>query len=345
LRAPTLESMKKNILWTVIALFVTFLFYVTVEMFLPIRIDTALTEFEVRSGATFRQIVDSLAEKGIVRDRSVFYLLGRLGGIERKVKAGYYPLQGMMSPWEIFKALREGTIIEYVITVVPGDSLFEVGMKFMALDMTDMAGFMKLCADRDFLDDMDVDSPTIEGYLYPDTYRFPKGLSVKEVLTTMVDQMREKYDEEMLAQTYSLELTEREILTIASIIEKEAATDEERPIISAVYFNRLKRGMPLQADPTVIYGVKHWGEKINKDDITRNTPYNTYVRMGLPPGPIASPGLKSIMAALNPCVVPYLYFVSNNDGTHNFSVTLRQHARAVKSYREKKRATSVPRTS
>jgi peptidoglycan lytic transglycosylase G len=345
LRVSPLGSMKKNLFWAAIALSVTFFSYVAVEMFLPVRMDTALTEFEARNGATFRQIVDSLAEKGILRDRSVFYLLGRLGGIERKVKAGYYPLRGMMSPWEIFKALREGAIIEYVVTVVPGDSLFEVGMKFMGLGMTDMSGFLKLCADRDFLDDMDVDSPSVEGYLYPDTYRFPKGSSIKEVLTMMVERMREKYDEAMLAQTCSLELKEREVLTIASIIEKEAATDEERPIIAAVYFNRLKRGMPLQADPTVIYGVKHRGEKINKDDIARNTPYNTYTIRGLPPGPIASPGLKSIMAALNPSAVPYLYFVSNNDGTHTFSVTLGQHAKAVKSYREKKRATAVNRTS
>jgi UPF0755 protein len=329
--------MKRNLLWTVMVLSVIFLFYGTVEMFLPLRIDTVQTEFEVKSGATFRQIVDSLAEKGIVRDRAVFYILGRLGGIDRKVKAGYYPLRGSINPWEIFKALREGAIIEYVITVVPGDSLFEVGMKFSFLDMTDMAGFMKLCTDRDFLDDIDVDSPSLEGYLYPDTYRFPKGFTVEEVLTMMVDKMREKYDEEMLAQTYSLDLTDREILTIASIIEKEAAADEERPLIAAVYFNRLKMGMPLQADPTAIYGVKRWGEKINKEDLTRNTPYNTYVIRGLPPGPIASPGLKSIMAALNPAIVPYLYFVSNNDGTHNFSVTLKQHARAVRSYREKKR--------
>jgi UPF0755 protein len=184
-----------------------------------------------------------------------------------------------------------------------------------------------------------VDSPSLEGYLYPDTYRFPKGHTLKELLTMMVYRTREKYDDEMKAKTFSLGLSERELLTIASIIEKEAATDEERPLIAAVYYNRLKKGMHLQSDPTAIYGVKRSGEKITKEDLARKTPYNTYVISGLPSGPIASPGLKSIIAALNPPMVPYLYFVSNNDGTHHFSVSLEQHNNAVRVYREKKRIT------
>ena len=320
-------------------LFSIFLTYGVTQLLLPLRLCNEPAEFEVKRGATFRQVVDSLDERGLVRDKSVFYILGRAWGIDRKIKAGYYPLSGKRSPWDIFNVLREGTIIEYVITIIPGDSLFEIGGKFSSLDMTDMAEFMSACTDRDLLKDLDVDSPSLEGYLYPDTYRFPKGHTLKELLTMMVYRTREKYDDEMKAKTFSLGLSERELLTIASIIEKEAATDEERPLIAAVYYNRLKKGMHLQSDPTAIYGVKRSGEKITKEDLARKTLYNTYMISGLPSGPIASPGLKSIIAALNPAMVPYLYFVSNNDGTHHFSVSLEQHNNAVRVYREKKRIT------
>jgi peptidoglycan lytic transglycosylase G len=329
--------MKKNLLWTVLLLFSIFLTYGVTQLLLPLPLHNEPMEFEVKRGATFRQVVDSLDERKLIGDKSVFYILGRAWGIDRKIKAGYYPLSGTRSPWDIFNVLREGAIIEYVITIVPGDSLFEIGKKFSALDMTDVAEFMSVCTDRGFLTALDVDSPSLEGYLYPDTYRFSKGHTVKELLTMMVYRMREKYDDEMKAQTLSLGLSERELLTIASIIEKEAATDEERPLIAAVYYNRLRKGMHLQSDPTAIYGVKRSGEKITKEDLARKTPYNTYVISGLPSGPIASPGLKSITAALHPPMVPYLYFVSNNDGTHSFSVSLEQHNNAVRVYREKKR--------
>ncbi len=330
--------MKKNLLWTALLLFGIFLTYGATQLLLPLRLCNEPMEFEVKRGATFRQVVASLYQRGLVRDKAIFYALGRAWGIDRKIKAGYYPLSGKRNSWDIFNVLREGAIIEYVITVVPGDSLFEIGKKFSSLDMTDLAGFMSVSTDRDFLTALNVDSPSLEGYLYPDTYRFPKGYTLKESLTMMVCRMREKYDDEMKAQTFSLGLSERELLTIASMIEKEAATDEERPLIAAVYYNRLKKGMHLQSDPTAIYGVKRSEEKITREDLERKTPYNTYVISGLPSGPIASPGLKSITAALHPPTVPYLYFVSNNDGTHRFSVSLEQHNNAVRVYREKKRA-------
>jgi UPF0755 protein len=272
-----------------------------------------------------------------VRDKWIFFLLGRVTGIDRKIKAGYYSLWGTMSPLEIFDAIRLGKIIEYEITVVPGDSLREVGEKFSALSLVEGEEFRRLCTNREFLDSLDVDAPSLEGYLFPETYRFPKGLEVKEALSIMVNRLREKFDDDMTLRTMELGLTEREVLTMASIVEKEAITDKERPIIAGVYYNRLKKHMLLQADPTAIYGVKSSKETITRQDLLKKTPYNTYVIKGLPPGPIASPGLKSIMAALNPADVPYLYFVSNNDGTHNFSVTLSNHVEAVKIYRSRKK--------
>jgi UPF0755 protein len=329
--------MKKNYLSIAAALVVIFLIYSAVEMVIPLPFGNKPIEFEIKRGATFGQVVKELSDRGLVRDRWVIYVLGRALGVDRRIKAGYYPLWGSMTPWQIFTAIRKGKIIEYEITVVPGDSLREIEAKFTAQKIADSETFQRLCADREFLDSLDVDAPSLEGYLFPDTYRFPKGLDAQDILITMVNRLREQFDDGMMARQMEIELPEREVLTMASIVEKEAITDEERPIIAGVYYNRLKKRMLLQADPTAIYGVKSSREKITRDDLLRKTPYNTYVVNGLPPGPIASPGLKSIQAALSPADVPYLYFVSNNDGTHNFSVTLSNHESAVKAYRDKKK--------
>lgn len=329
--------MKKNVIVIMLSLLLLFFVYSAVELMIPLPFGNKAIEFEIKSGTTFRQVVDALARKGLVRDKWVFHLLGRVTGIDRRIKAGYYPLWGTMSPLQIFNAIRLGKIIEYELTVMPGDSLREIGEKFSALAVINIAGFYKLCSDRELLDSLDVDAPSLDGYLFPETYRFPKGLDAKEILMIMVNKLRESYDEGMMARMLELNISEKDMLTMASIVEKEAVVDEERPVIAAVYFNRLRKNMLLQADPTAIYGIKASKEKITKDDLQRKTSYNTYVMKGLPPGPIASPGLKSIEAALNPAKVPYFYFVSNNDGTHNFSVTLGEHTEAVKAYREKKR--------
>ncbi len=332
--------MKKNYLIIATALLLIFLIYSTVELIIPLPFGNKPIEFEIKRGATFRQVVNELSERGLVRDRWVIYVLGRVTGMDRKIKAGYYSLWGTMNPLQIFNAIRLGKIIEYEITVIPGDSLLEIGDKFSALNMADAEEFKKLCTDREFLDTLDVDAPSLEGFLFPDTYRFPKGLEVKEVLTIMVDRLRGKFDEDMMARMLELGLTETEVLTMASIVEKEAIVDVERPIIAAVYFNRLKKKMLLQADPTAIYGVKSSKIRITKNDLLKKTPYNTYFIKGLPPGPIASPGLKSIIAVLNPADVPYLYFVSNNDGTHTFTSTLNSHEEAVRAYRDKRKSAS-----
>lgn len=328
--------MKKNFIIILIGIAFIFALYGTAELLLPLPFGNKSIEFEVKKGQSFREVINSLYEKGMIRDRNMFLIMGRLTGLDKKIKAGYYPLWGNMTPFEIFNALRKGKIIEYEITIIPGDSLFEIGRKFSDLGIIEFEEFERLSRDKNFLIDLDIDAPSLEGYLFPDTYRFPKGLDLKEVIGLMVERLREKFDDEMLSRAFELGMSEREVLTLASIIEKEAMKDEERSIISAVYHNRLKKKMPLQADPTSIYGIKSWGEPITKRDLLRNTPYNTYVIKGLPPGPIASPGLESIRAALYPENVPYLYFVSNNDGTHIFSVTLKEHEKAVRAYRDKK---------
>jgi UPF0755 protein len=232
--------------------------------------------------------------------------------------------------------LKEGRIIENEITVLEGDSLLEIGEKLSGLEIISQDDFKQLSSNEDLLYLYDIDAPSIEGYLFPDTYKFPKGINPEDVIGMMVNRMREKFTPDLCERASEIGLSEKEVLTLASIIEKESVTDKERFLISAVFHNRLKKGIPLQADPTAIYGIKSSKEKITASDLRKRTEYNTYIIKGLPPGPISSPSIKSIEAALYPSDVPYIYFVSNNDGTHHFSATAEEHTAAVKSYREKK---------
>ncbi len=329
--------MKKNIILIFVMIIVMAGSYAAFEMLVPAQNVNKYTEIEIPKGATFREAVDILSAQKLIRDGKLFLLLGRLTGADRKIRAGFYSIWANMSPLDIFKIILRGRIIEYQIKVLEGDSLLEVADAFVKTGIATKEDFMKLAHDPDFLESYDIDSPSVEGYIFPDTYTIPKGVGLEEALGVMIDKMREKYSINLMEETEQRGMTEAEVLTLASIIEKEAIKDEERPLISAVYHNRLKKHMPLQADPTSIYGIKSSKERITMTDLRRKTPYNTYVINGLPPGPIASPGLKSIEAALNPAEVPYLYFVSNNDGTHTFSVTLGEHEAAVKAYREKKK--------
>jgi len=319
--------------------------YAAFEMLVPARTVAGNTEIEIPKGATFKQTVDILAGENLIRDKKIFLLLGRLTGADRKIRAGFYSIWSNMSPWDIFKIIRKGRIIEYEVKVLEGDSLLEIADAFSRAGIANYDDVMRKSKDPEFLSAYDIEAPSIEGYIFPDTYMIPKGVNLEDALGAMIDKMREKYAGELLEKTEKKGMTETEVLTLASIIEKEAVMDSERPLISAVYHNRIKKHMPLQADPTSIYGIKSSKEKITKADLQRRTPYNTYVINGLPPGPIASPGLKSIIAALNPAEVPYLYFVSNNDGTHIFSVTLGEHADAVKAYRDKKKLKSEGETT
>ena len=307
-----------------------------IEFLIPLPIGNKNIEIEIPKGATFRQAVEIFSKERLIRDKILFLFIGRISGIDRKIRAGYYSIYGSMSPLDILKMLKKGQIIEYEITVLEGDSLREVAEKVSEKGIISIEDFVQLSSDEDFLASYEIDAPTFEGYLFPDTYKIPKGMNPEDAIGMMINKMREEYSGELMVRASKLGLSEREVLTLASIIEKEAATDDERYLISAVYHNRLRKGIPLQADPTAIYRIKSFREKITAKDLQRKTPYNTYIIKGLPPGPIASPGIKSINAALYPADVPYIYFVSNNDGSHHFSVTAEEHQAAVKSYREKK---------
>jgi len=328
--------MKRTNIFVIAAIIFVACSYFLVQLMVPLPIGNKTIEVEIPPGTTFRHALEIFSREGLLRDKNVLLLLGKISGIDKKIRAGYYSVNGSVRPLDIFKMLKEGRITEYVLTIVEGDSLLEIGDKLAEKGIISKEDFWQLASDEEFMYLYGIDAPSIEGYLFPDTYRVPKGIDPEDAIGMMINRMREKFTPELSERASEIGLSEKEVLTLASIIEKESVADKERFIISAVFHNRLREGILLQADPTAIYGIKSSKEKITASDLRKKTKYNTYFIKGLPPGPIASPGIRSIEAALYPADVPYFYFVSNNDGTHQFSVTAAEHMAAVKAYREKK---------
>lgn len=325
-----IKIMRHNSKFIILAILFLFLSYIGLQLFVPYNISNFQVEIEIPEGATYKQALDVLADNKLIRDKSLFLFFGRLTGFDKKIRAGFYIFLGNMTPIGAFMRLLEGKIIEYEITIIEGDSLLEIGHKLSQYDIAPVDAFNSLTKDKKFLAQLNINAPSLEGYIFPQTYKLPKGIKLEYALQIMVNKLRSEFTDEMKSRLNEIGWSENEILTLASIIEREAKTDEERPLISAVYHNRIKMKMPLQADPTAIYGLKNFREKITRSDLKKKTPYNTYIIRGLPPGPITSPGIKSITAALYPADVPYLYFVSKRDGTHIFSRTYEEHRAAIR---------------
>jgi UPF0755 protein len=343
--------MKKNLTGSaeVISIFLTLIsltflacLVFSLNLLMPVSFEDRWTEVRIPEGVTYTQGINILKKDGIIKNKYIFLLLGRITMTDRKLRAGYYNLNVSMSPWSVFNRLRKGMIVQYTITVPNGSILADIRLKFKNTGLIDDDSW-QLVFDRDFLDSLDIDAPSLEGYIYPDTYNFAKGTEPKNIFRIIVHRLREKFNQFLKDRAEELGMSEKEVLTLASIIENEALFNREKPIISAVYHNRLKKKMRLQADPTVTYGTKRRGKRIRWRDLRKATPYNTYVINGLPPGPISSPGIKSIKAALQPADVDYMYFVSKNDGTHHFSRTGEEHEKAVTLYQRRSR-TSKART-
>lgn len=290
-------------------------------------------QIEIPEGSSYIQGLNILQKEGIIKNKGILLFLGRLTAIDRRLRAGYYNFNTSMSPLDIFKKLRDGEIIEHIITIPEGSNLNDIKAAFANTGLFNDESW-KLVYDREFINSIGIKAPSLEGYLFPDTYNFTKGAKPKDILKIMHDRLKEKYDTKLRMRAEEIGMSENEVLTLASIIEREARLDSERAVISAVYHNRLKIDMKLQADPTVNYGTERAGDMTKIVDLKNVTPYNTYVIKGLPPGPIASPGIKSIKAALFPADVDYLFFVSKNDGTHYFSKTGEEHVEAVALYRK-----------
>ncbi len=288
--------------------------------------------FTVRSGEALSSIATRLEQQKIIGSAAVFKTLAQLQGASRRLKAGTYHFDGALSPGDVLAKLTSGKVELRRCTIAEGLSVAQVITRCVAAGMGTRADFVKLARQREFLASLHIAAPTLEGYLFPETYTFAPGCGARVVFTAMVRQMRRHLDGKLLAAAKSHGLNEYQLLTLASIIQKEAGNEAEMPLISAVFHNRLRRGMLLQADPTVIYGIANFNGNLTRRDLTTDTPYNTYTRRGLPPGPIANPGLAALRAAANPADKPYLYFVATGTGGHYFSRSLREHNRAVRRY-------------
>lgn len=277
-----------------------------------------------------------LESKGVIREAYEFYLLGFLKHSLRRLQAGEYAFSTLDRPGQVLDKIVNGKVVIYVVTLPEGSTLQDVAA-IVARDR--LAGFAQIIeagTNARLARSLDIKANSLEGYLFPDTYRFKKPVSGAAIVGRMVSRFRQELPSGCQDREKQLGMTLSKIVTMASMIEKEAKVDSERPIIAGVFYNRLKIGMPLQSDPTAVYDLPGFSGPITPEDLKRQSPYNTYRITGLPPGPICNPGKKSIMAALYPANVPYFYFVSNNDGTHHFSVTCKEQQKAVLHYYELK---------
>ncbi len=302
--------------------------------------------FEVAAGESLSRVAQRLSQEGLVRETPFFgprslVLYARLRGIDRQVKSGEYDLSVAMTPAEILEKLVSGAVKTHEITLPPGWHVRELAARLEQAGILSAEAFAERAFDPQFAHELGVEADSLEGYLFPETYRFRRGTPPEEVLAAMVDQFRAAWTDEDRARLEAYRWSLHDVVTLASIVEKETSVPEERPRIAAVFDNRLKRRMRLQSDPTVIYGILatrgEFDGNIRRRDLETDTPYNTYTRGGIPPGPIASPGMEAIRAVLAPADVPYLYFVSRNDGTHYFSTLLRDHTNAVNRFQKQRR--------
>lgn len=290
----------------------------------------------IKEGMSLKEISRELENKGLIKSSTAFILWARAMDYSRMIKAGEYSLNPAMPPKRIMEMLTRGVLVNHTVTIPEGFSIEQIADVLASRDLINRESFLNYALSDGINKRYGILCPVIEGYLYPDTYQFAKGLKAQSIIDVMVKRFREVI--EPLNESIALSgMTLHEVVTLASIIEKETGKAEERPVIASVFLNRLKKNMRLESDPTVIYGIKDFSGNIKKRDLSMRTPYNTYVIKGLPPGPIASPGLDSIKAVLYPAETDYLFFVSKNDGSHYFSRNLREHNRAVYTYQKKRR--------
>ncbi|MCC7185297.1 MAG: endolytic transglycosylase MltG [Acidobacteria bacterium] len=295
----------------------------------------AETFVEIPQGTGVSAIAARLADAGVVRDPLLLRAAARVSGLERQLQAGEYRFADEASPRQVVERLARGDVFVRPITFREGLTIWETADVFAQSGLGTRGDFLREAQNPARAQTFDPEARSLEGYLFPDTYQFPRSARAADVVDAMVAGFLRAFDADLRAAAAARGLSAREVVTIASLVEKETAHPPERPVVSAVYQNRLKIGMGLQCDPTVIYALQlagRWNGNLTRENLRVDSPYNTYRYAGLPPGPIASPGRASIEAAIRPSTDPYLYFVSRNDGTHVFATTLAEHNRNVQEW-------------
>jgi len=289
----------------------------------------------IEPGSGTRTIGQRLIDAGVIRDDATFRAAVWRSGRARGLQAGEFRFDRPMTPLEVIDKIARGDVYNRRITFPEGLTIREMARIYEQQKFGAASAFIEAASDAAPVRDIDPAATDLEGYLFPETYSMPRDTTAAKLISLMVGRFRQLFTSEMQQAALALEMTPRQAVTLASLVEKETARPSERPIVAAVYLNRLRIGMGMQADPTVIYALQRAGRydgNLRRDDLQFDSPYNTYRYAGLPPGPIASPGLASLQAAVAPAAVDYLYFVSRNDGSHVFARTLTEHNENVRQY-------------
>jgi len=301
-------------------------------LFVPPGSGTTVCNISFPPGSGIRRLAAELKSVGVIHSSWHFVLLTRLRGEAHHLIAGEYVFNDGMTPSEILHKIATGDVDYRKFSLPEGYSIYQMAELLEQKGYFKSNVFLEKCRDSVLLARLGLVGQSVEGYLYPATYNLLRSGDEEQLIIQMVGQFEKRYAELSAAVGSVAGLSRREVVTLASVIEKEAVSPEEKPLISSVFHNRLRIGMPLQSDPTAVYGVRAFSGKITKTDIKRPSPYNTYLNRGLPPGPIGNPGSESLKAALSPARTNYFYFVARQDGTHQFSRTLDEHNRAVNRY-------------
>jgi UPF0755 protein len=290
---------------------------------------------EIERGVSTRAIASDLAERGVVRAAWVFLVVRALNP-GAKLQAGEYRFDSLETPWSVFQIIRRGEIFYEDFTVPEGSNVFDIAGLLGQFDMVSPDDFLQAGQNPSLIRDLDPQAPDLEGYLFPSTYRLNHHTTAQELCRMMTAEFRKQW---AALGGPSSGLDVHRTVTLASLVERETAIPAERPLVAAVFSNRLRLDMPLQCDPTTVYAAlleNHYRGVIRKLDLASVNPYNTYAHIGLPPGPIANPGSQSLRAALHPANISFVYFVAKGDGsgTHHFSATLEEHQKAVAAFRK-----------
>jgi UPF0755 protein len=297
----------------------------------PMSDDTELQVFEVVPGMTLKRVSQELSRQNLIRSASAFQAIALIQDKQKLIMIGEYNVSPSMLPVDILQRITSGKTVLHPVTIPEGYRITEIADLLHKQNLADKENFLQQTKNMELVTGVSADS--LEGYLFPETYHFGKFTSEETIVKKMVATFKERaLKQKFLKRAKEIGFSYHEIITLASLIEKETGKDSERKQISSVFHNRLKKNMRLQTDPTVIYAIENFDGNIRKRDLKIDSPYNTYRYKGLPPGPIASPGLKAIVAALYPAKTANLYFVSRQDGSHQFSTTLNEHNRAVQKY-------------
>jgi UPF0755 protein len=291
--------------------------------------------YTIAPGASSSSIAEALQKMGVIEDSWLFLTVLWYRGTTQRLQAGEYRFSEPASTLEVIDRLEQGNVFYLSVTIPEGLTLAETATLLEERGLGDAEELRKVFSSSELIASLDPEASDLEGYLFPETYQLPRRPSAEDIARALVSRFKNTFDTVRQEKAETRELSPRELVTLASIVEKETGQADERPLIASVFWNRLRLGMPLQSDPTIIYALKQqksYDGNLRRRDLEMESPYNTYLNRGLPPGPIASPGLGAIDAVLDPRDTKFLYFVSKNDGSHHFSKTLREHNQAVRKY-------------